>query len=479
MQSNNVWRGSSAIREFLKPESHITPLVELNDELNPFLDKGVHIFIKMQTFLPLKNVKSIPAYQMLKDTPPDKKGLVESSSGNMAFSLSVLSKYFGYDKMRAIISHETNLAKLEMLLLSGAEVFVNQEPICPDPRSQNSGIALAKKMAKGSYWQNLNQYANEANPKGHYQNCANQLIEQMDGDIQIFCSSLGTTGSMNGIGASLKKINTHTVGVVRKPNNPVPGPRTLRQLQMIEFDWQKITDEVVAEGTENAYIQSLKLCRQGILAGPSSGLNLAGLLTYLRKKLKDGSLGKLRNEKNEINCVTLACDLPFLYLDEYFKYVPRNYFARIHHQERLLNQFTFPKRTKEKRTLSCSKVLKEVFSQKSAQLWKQLAEGEAVVPNPEYVLLDIRRNEIYNTGHIPTAINIEEGDLPTQTDALVERFQDKTLIVICEYGELSYLWANIFAEKGVKSFSLEGGITKWSDVNYPRISNACPIRRGK
>ena len=62
MQSNNVWRGSSAIREFLKPESHITPLVELNDELNPFLDKGVHIFIKMQTFLPLMNVKSIPAY---------------------------------------------------------------------------------------------------------------------------------------------------------------------------------------------------------------------------------------------------------------------------------------------------------------------------------------------------------------------------------------------------------------------------------
>lgn len=47
---------------------------------------------------------------------------------------------------------------------------------------------------------------------------------------------------------------------------------------MIDFDWRQQTDDVVEEGTVHAYDQSMRLCRAGILAGPSTGLALAGLL---------------------------------------------------------------------------------------------------------------------------------------------------------------------------------------------------------
>lgn len=205
MKNLHVYRGQSAINDFLNPENHLTPLVELSEELNPFIADQVHIYIKLQTFLPLMNIKSIPAYEMLKQDMSPTKKIIESSSGNMAFSLSILSRSAGYKKMRAVISHEISLGKLQLLLLSGAEVLVNQEPICPNPDSPNSGIRIAEKTGRKADWKNLNQYANSANPEGHYYKCGQQILKQMDNNVQIFCTSLGTTGSMCGISQALKE----------------------------------------------------------------------------------------------------------------------------------------------------------------------------------------------------------------------------------------------------------------------------------
>ena len=177
MNNLNVYGGLTAINDFLNPENHLTPLVELPSSLNPFLADGIHIYIKMQTFLPLMNVKSVPAYEMLKNDVQPKRRLAESSSGNMAFSLSVLSRCFGYEKTRAVISHETNREKVQMLLLAGTEIWVNKEPICPDPHSDESGIRIAEKTAHRSGWKNLNQYANPDNPGGHYEFCGQQILK--------------------------------------------------------------------------------------------------------------------------------------------------------------------------------------------------------------------------------------------------------------------------------------------------------------
>lgn len=75
--------GDCAWQEFLDPERHQTPLVELPPFLNPFVEDGVHIFLKLQTFLPLGNIKSISAWGMLKSLIKEGKQvhtLVENSS---------------------------------------------------------------------------------------------------------------------------------------------------------------------------------------------------------------------------------------------------------------------------------------------------------------------------------------------------------------------------------------------------------------
>ncbi|NCB49246.1 MAG: pyridoxal-phosphate dependent enzyme [Alphaproteobacteria bacterium] len=475
----NVFKGKEGIASFLNPENHITPLVELNEKLNPFLKDKIHIFIKMQTFLPLMNVKSASAYGMISKSPKkDKVKLVESSSGNMAFSLSILSSFFGFEKMRAIISSEASIGKMQMLLLSGAEVLVNEEPVCPNPHDTTSGINLAKKMGKRD-WMNLNQYANPNNPAAHYEMTGTQIYTQLEGNIQVFCSSLGTTGSMNGISKKLKEKDDKImcVGVVRKPNNPVPGPRTLGLLKMIDFDWEAACDDIVACSSKQAYQKSMELCRQGLLAGPSSGLNLYGLLTYLKRMKVSEKLEALRNEKGEINCVFLGCDLPFLYLDEYFKTLPRKMFPRILHEEKLRTPLQFAPQKKTKVSLTARRMLKEVFGKTALQLWKKVEQKEALLINKETLLIDTRSPNQFHCGRIPNSINLEERDILSNEKEYLSKWEAKKVIFICQYGELSFHLAKMFSAQGIKAFSLEEGFAKWSELDFPRLSEHCKIER--
>jgi cysteine synthase A len=89
----------------------------------------------------------------------------------------------------------------------------------------------------------------------------------MQGDIQIFAASLGTTGSLIGNITSLKEKNPNIIslGIIRKANNPVPGPRTKALLQHIAFPREQQVDHLIEVGSKESYLQSLHLLRSGIL----------------------------------------------------------------------------------------------------------------------------------------------------------------------------------------------------------------------
>lgn len=82
---------------------------------------------------------------------------------------------------------------------------------------------------------------------------------------------------------------------------------------------------------------SMQLCREGIIAGPSSGEALCALIRYLEKRRVSGSLMELADAgTGDISCVFICCDLPYQYLDGYFNKLGESQFPPI--INKVLNQ---------------------------------------------------------------------------------------------------------------------------------------------
>lgn len=475
----NVFKGQDALRDFLHPHNTpYIPLVELPPELNPYYKERVRIFVKLMHMVPLGNVKSLPAHNMLSEADRIGKlkgvhSLVENSSGNTVFSLAVLGRLFGIPTTKAIVSHEVSPGKLQLLRLFGTEIMVNREPICPDPRDKESGIYKAKKMGTQKGWFNPGQYDNNANPHAHEKWTGPQLWEQTKGELSVFCAGLGTTGTLVGAGRYLTSKNPDitVVGVARVPNNPVPGVRTPHLLEEIAFDWKQVADHVEEIATPEAFAYSLTLCRAGLMAGPSSGFALAGLLAFLRKKQAEGGLDSLRNRKGEIVAAVICPDSPLPYLNEYFEYLDESHFPQIEHADLLLHK-------KETTTVSLSPLRKSddhaelspveayetFYSVSPKEAWRRLEEGKEVPKRNKVVIIDIRNKSDFEHFHLPESLQ----QYPYSLTRNLSRLRKKKVLVVCPMGIRSLPIVESLREKNIEAYSLKGGTTAWSAQNFPR-----------
>jgi cysteine synthase len=91
---------------------------------------------------------------------------------------------------------------------------------------------------------------------------------------------MGTAGTMTGTGMFFKdaKPSVTRVGVCTAPGDRVPGPRSFALMAPVEFPWRQAVDHLEEIGGEDAYTMSMKLSREGLICGPSSGFALQGRL---------------------------------------------------------------------------------------------------------------------------------------------------------------------------------------------------------
>src|ERR1700742_1638773 len=102
---------------------------------------------------------------------------------------------------------------------------------------------------------------------------------------------------MTGTGTYLKTVNKKltNLGVFTAPGDRVPGPRPIDLIQTVDLPWREVIDCEEHVNSQDSYSTSLKLCREGILCGPSSGLALKGLYQFLTCTLRrEGNLDRLR-----------------------------------------------------------------------------------------------------------------------------------------------------------------------------------------
>ena len=323
MIGKNIFTGEKAIFNYLTPGSMgPTPAIELPARLNPYLKNGIHIYLKLAQSVPLANIKSLPAWYMLSAIPKKElqkiEHLVEYSSGNTVMSLAVLSRHFGIPNMHAIITPDVPKNKQNLLRLLGTDLIISNGPPSPDVRGTIGGIWDAKQMGKKRGWKNLNQYINPGNPKASSEIIGRELWKQFGNKINILCASLGTGGTVIGSGSYLKKKipSLFVVATSIKRGSEIPGPRGEDAVKKLGLLWEKVADLELPIATKPAFLMSLKLIREGIFVGPSTGMQLAAILEILKKRKK-----QKRFRKNT-NIVFVACDTMFPYIEDYFKVLP-------------------------------------------------------------------------------------------------------------------------------------------------------------
>ena len=310
IQENRVFAGPNAIRDFLNLENHPpTPLVELpEDFLGSLATKKVRIFGKMQNLNMLRNVKAQQVAGMRdRANLSGVHTLVESTSGSTGHILPIFAHAYGIDNVEVIVSPNVTKSKRLMMQLTGAKI-----------RESKNGIPEARQLGEQKGWRNLGQYSNWHNPIA-MQLLAEEVDNQSRGEISVYVAGMGTAATIMG-GQFYYGDDVKMVGVILENGHIVPGVRKYEDLQK-DFEWEESSIAWVTMQRKPSFLMSIKLCRIGLLAGPSSGFALAGALKFLRIADSTRKLDELRNNKGEVNVVVIFADGPDLYIEEYEAYL--------------------------------------------------------------------------------------------------------------------------------------------------------------
>jgi cysteine synthase len=279
---NHRTRVYNDIFEMMPDADNPSPMVRIN-RLNPV--PAFKLYAKLEWMNPCGSVKDRAAWFMLRELERKGevgggRGLVEPTSGNTGISLAAMARARGHE-LRAVVPNKVPYEKKILLRIAGAELDVVSDELCPAPGLGDGSINLAKTHAKAqsAKYAMPNQYENPLNVEAHLRTTGPEIWRQTDGQITHLFVSLGTCGTVTGIGRFLRSQNPGVKIVAVQPTegHDVPGLRNVRQLEATRLFDPSLIDEIIEIDFHLAYARALELCRtEGLLAGPSSGLILEG-----------------------------------------------------------------------------------------------------------------------------------------------------------------------------------------------------------
>ena len=198
-----------------------TPLVQLRGLSQ---ETGSTILAKAELLNPGGSVKDRAALYLIKDA--EERGvlrpggvIVEGTAGNTGIGLAVLGNSLGYRTV-IVIPDNQSAEKKEAIRLAGAEL--REVPPVPgtDPNhyvkvSGRIAEELARSEPAGAFW--ANQFDNAANRRAHYETTGREIWEQTGGRVDAFICSVGTGGTLAGVGMFLKERNPDVVIALADP----------------------------------------------------------------------------------------------------------------------------------------------------------------------------------------------------------------------------------------------------------------------
>ena len=250
-----------------------TPLVALQRiGASDNAKRGNIILGKLEGNNPAGSVKDRPALSMIQraqergDIKPGDT-LIEATSGNTGIALAMAAAIKGY-RMVLIMPEDLSIERAQTMKAFGAELILT-------PKSGGMEYArdLAERMQAEGKGRMLDQFANEDNPRIHYETTGPELWEQTQGRITHFVSAMGTTGTITGVSRFLKEKNpsVRIIGAQPSEGSRIPGIRKWPQAYLPKIYDASHVDELVYVSQDEAEEMCRRLaCEEGIFAGVSA-----------------------------------------------------------------------------------------------------------------------------------------------------------------------------------------------------------------
>ena len=276
-----------------------TPIVRIN-RLNP--NKNVTIYAKLEGFNPTGSVKDRIALRMIQQAEVEGKltkgkTIIEPTSGNTGVSLAMIGKVKGYD-VEIVMSRAVSVERRRMIKAFGAEVTLTEGKLGTD-----GAIRKARELVKeypDRYFM-PDQFSNEYNKITHYMTTGQEIWNQTNGKIDYFVSSLGTSGTIMGVGKTLKGYNPQIKVVSAHPvkGHYIQGLKNMEEaIVPTIYDPSQIDITIMVE-TEAAYEMARQIVRkEGIFVGMSSGAAMFAAI-QVAAKIESGTIVVIFPDRGE------------------------------------------------------------------------------------------------------------------------------------------------------------------------------------
>jgi [CysO sulfur-carrier protein]-thiocarboxylate-dependent cysteine synthase len=255
-----------------------TPLVDVS-ALSP--NPAVRILAKLEGQNPGGSIKDRIAWKMVQEAEADGsltagRTIIEPSSGNTGIALAMIARTRGYP-IKIVMPENVSTERRQALEVWGAEIILT-----PGEEGSNGAVRRAQVLAdEHPEWVFLYQYANEANPRAHYETTGPEIWRDAP-DVTHFVAGLGTTGTLMGVGRFLKEQNPEVRVVAIEPplGERVEGLRNLDEgyIPPVYEKWggPDLLDRKRIVRPRESIEWTRRLIEVGVFSGISGGAALAG-----------------------------------------------------------------------------------------------------------------------------------------------------------------------------------------------------------